>query len=152
MWLYRSGVYEPTDIVLFECTRTRAGKHAQQFLKNFKGNLITDAYAGYDKVENITRCLCWSHVRRYFIESIPLNNGKELPGSKGTEGREFCNKLFKVEKELFSFSPEERLIKRQEKIKPILDDFWCWLKKLQPMNNKKLSEAINYDKNQRAYL
>lgn len=89
MWLYRSGVYEQKDIVLFEYTRTRAGKHAQQFLKGFTGKLITDAYAGYDKVENVLRYLCWSHVRRYFIESIPLNNGKEIPGSKGAEGRDF---------------------------------------------------------------
>jgi hypothetical protein len=27
MWLYRSGVYEPTDIVIFEYTRTRPGKY-----------------------------------------------------------------------------------------------------------------------------
>jgi hypothetical protein len=93
-------------------------KHAQQLPKGFKGNLITDSYAGYEKVENVIRCLCWSHVRRYFIESIPLNNGKEISGSKGAEGR----------------------------------DFWCWLEKLYPMNNKELSEAINYAKNQKVYL
>lgn len=152
MWLYRSGKYEPTDIVIFEYTRTRAGKHAEQFLKGFYGYLITDAYAGYEKVEDVIRCLCWSHVRRYFIESIPLNNGKEIPGSKGSEGREFCNKLFKVEDELSTLSPEERLIKREEKSKPILQEFWCWLEKLHPFNNKKLSEAINYSKNQKVYL
>jgi transposase len=56
MWLYRSGKYEPTDIVIFEYTRTRAGKHAEQFLKGFYGYLITDAYAGYEKVENVIRC------------------------------------------------------------------------------------------------
>ena len=31
----------------------------------------------------------WAHVRRYYIESIPLDhNGKELSGSKGAEGRD----------------------------------------------------------------
>jgi len=40
-----SGEYESTDIVIFEYTRTRAGKHAEQFLKEFDGYLITDAYA-----------------------------------------------------------------------------------------------------------
>ena len=152
MWLYSSGEYENNSIVIFEYTRTRAGKHAQQFLQNFEGYLVTDAYKGYEKVENIIRCLCWSHVRRYFIESIPLDRGKEIPGSKGAEGRAFCDKLFKIEKELSSLSAEERLIKRQEKSKPILEAFWCWLEKLNPLNNKKLSEAITYAKNQRIYL
>ena len=152
MWLYSAGQYESNNIVIFEYTRTRAGKHAQQFLQNFEGYLVTDAYKGYEKVDNIIRCLCWSHVRRYFIESIPLDKGKEIPGSKGAEGRAFCDKLFKIEKELASLSNEERLIKRQEKIKPVLEAFWCWLEKLNPMNNKKLSEAITYAKNQRIYL
>ena len=34
-----------------------------------------------------------AHGHWYYIESIPLdNNGKELPGSKGAEGREFSVK------------------------------------------------------------
>lgn len=152
MWLYRSGETEDKNIVIFEYTRTRAGKHAQEFLKEFSGYLVTDAYGGYEKVENIIRCLCWSHVRRYFIESIPLEKGEEIPGSKGAEGREFCNELFKIEKKLSSLTPKDRLTKRQEEIKPVLEAFWCWLEKLNPMNNKKLSEAITYSKNQRIYL
>ena len=73
MWLYRTGPYEEHPIVLFEYTRTRAGKHAKLFLEGFKGFLVSDAYAGYEKVEDVIRCLCWSHVRRYYIESIPLD-------------------------------------------------------------------------------
>lgn len=152
MWLYRSGAYEPIDIVLFEYTRTRAGKHAKLFLDGFKGNLVTDAYPGYEKVENITRCLCWSHVRRYYIESIPLNNGKEIPGSKGAEGREFCDKLFKIERELSLLEPEDRLIERQVRSKPVLEAFWCWVENTHPISNKKLSDSLSFSKNQRKYL
>ncbi|MDD9150937.1 transposase, partial [Sporolactobacillus sp. CQH2019] len=43
MWLYRSGESEDKNIVIFEYTRTRAGKHAQEFLKEFDGFLVTDA-------------------------------------------------------------------------------------------------------------
>lgn len=152
MWLYRSGAYEPIDIVLFEYTRTRAGKHPKLFLDGFHGYLITDAYAGYEKLEDITRCLCWSHVRRYFIESIPLDNGKEIPGSKGAEGKEFCDKLFKIEKDLVALTPEKRLYERQERSKPVLEAFWGWVEKTRPLNNKKLSDALNYAKNQKHYL
>lgn len=79
MWLYRSGESEDKNIVIFKYTRTRAGKHVLQFLEPFDRFLVTDAYAGYEKVENIIRCLCWSHVRRYFIKSTPLDKGKEIP-------------------------------------------------------------------------
>lgn len=42
MSLYRSGETEDKNIVIFEYTRTRAGKHAQEFLKEFNGYLVTD--------------------------------------------------------------------------------------------------------------
>lgn len=152
MWVYRSGVYEPIDLVVFEYTRTRAGKHPKLFLNGFNGYLITDAYSGYEKLEDVTRCLCWSHVRRYYIDSIPLNNGKEIPGSKGAEGRAFCDELFKIERDLASLKPEDRLKERQVRSKPILEAFWCWVEKTEPFTNKKLKEALNYSKNQRKYL
>jgi transposase/uncharacterized coiled-coil protein SlyX len=42
MWLYRTGTCEDHAVVLFEYTRTRAGKHAKLFLEGFTGYLITD--------------------------------------------------------------------------------------------------------------
>lgn len=64
---------------------------------------------GYEKVENIKRSLYWAHCRRYFVESIPLDtNGKEIPGSKGAEGREYINLLFKLEEEMKDLPNEER--------------------------------------------
>lgn len=81
--------------------RSRGGENARKLLKDFNGYLITDAYAGYDTVPDIKRALCWSHARRYLIESIPLDSkGKEIPGSKDAEGREYINLLFKVEGEI----------------------------------------------------
>lgn len=154
MWLYRTGVHEKRQIVLFEYTRTRAGKHAKLFLDGFGGFLVSDAYAGYELVENITRCLCWSHCRRYYINAIPLDNAKELPGSKGAEGREYCNRLFEIERELQQLSPEERHTKRQELSRKVLDEFWSWVETTsqQPTTNEKLQEALTYSKNQKEYL
>jgi transposase len=57
------------------------------------------------------------------------NNGKEIPGSKGAEGREYINLLFKVEKEIENISFEEKKQKRQEATQPILDAFWSWVEK-----------------------
>lgn len=101
------------------------------------------------------RSLCWAHVRRYYIESIPLDhNGKELAGSKGAEGREFINLLFKVEEEIKALSHEERKQKRQEALRPILDAFWTWVEKTSALatTNEKLTQALGYSKNQKEYL
>lgn len=82
------------------------------------------------------------------------NNGKELSGSKGAEGRGFINLLFKVEKEIKDFSYEEKKQKRQEASRPILDAFWAWVEKTSALatTNEKLTQALGYSKNQKEYL
>lgn len=155
MWVLRSGVQENCQAALFYYTRTRAGEHARHLLLGYEHYLITDAYAGYEKISGIKRALCWSHVRRYYAESIPLDNaGKEISGSKGAEGRAYCDLLFKIEKEISSLSPEEKLKKRQERSKPVLEAFWSWVEKTSALytTNEKLTTALKYSKNQKKYL
>ena len=106
-------------------------------------------------MEDIKRNLCWSHCRRYYIENIPLDNqGKENPGSKGAEGREFINLLFKVEKEIKDLPYEEKKRKRQDVSRPILDAFWSWVEEIAALSttNEKLTTALGYSKNQKKYL
>ena len=73
MWVY--GTYKDckTPITIFEYHPTRNGDHAKEFLKGFHGYLMSDAYQGYEKVDGITRCYCWSHYPRNIIiqEEIP---------------------------------------------------------------------------------
>nr|WP_296099781.1 IS66 family transposase [uncultured Mediterraneibacter sp.] len=155
MWVMRSAASEAKQGIFFYYSRTRSGDIARDLLKDFHGCLITDAYSGYEKVTDIKRGLCWSHCRRYFIESIPLdNNGKEIPGSKGAEGREYIDLLFKVEDEIQDLSYEEKKQKRQDASKPILDAFWSWIKKASAMytTNEALTKALVYCKNQKENL
>ena len=155
MWVMRSAASEDIQAAFFFYSRSRGGENARKLLKDFNGYLITDAYAGYDTVPDIKRALCWSHARRYLIESIPLDSqGKEIPGSKGAEGREYINLLFKVEEEIKNLPYEEKKQKRQDASKPILDAFWTWVKKTSAMytTNEKLTQALGYCQNQRKYL
>ena len=47
--------------------------------------------------------------------TLPLDSsGKEIPGSKGAEGREYVNLLFKLESEMSDLTYNERKAKRQE--------------------------------------
>lgn len=155
MWILVSGAEEKHKIVLFHYTMTRNGDHAKELLKGWHGSLVTDAYAGYDKVEDITHGLCWSHVRRKYVDSIPLDNsGKEIPGSKGNEARELIDQLFYIEGQIKELPLEERLKKRQELSQKVLDAFWSWVEKTSAMytTNEKLKEALTYSKNQRTNL
>lgn len=155
IWLMRSAVSEDIQGAFFYYSRSRSGENARKLLDGFHGYLTTDAYAGYDKVPDIKRALCWAHCRRYLVESIPLDTkGKEIPGSKGAEGREHIDLLFKVEDEIRDLPYEEKKQKRQDASQPILDAFWAWVEKTSAMHttNEKLTRALGYCQNQRKYL
>lgn len=155
MWVMRSAASEAIQAAYFYYSTSRSTEVASRLIGDYNGYLITDAYSGYNKAGSYIRCMCWAHCRRYFIESVPLdNNGKEIPGSKGAEGREYINLVFKVEKEIEELSFEEKKQKRQEASQPILDAFWSWVEKTSAMytTNEKLTEALTYATNQRKYL
>lgn len=153
MWVYSTGQYSKTPIRIFEYQPGRNGKYPQEFLKGFKGYLHTDAYSGYKKVSEITRCLCWSHLRRYFVDALP----KDIKSPEATlpsQGIAFCNKLFEIEKTLEEFSSEKRKSERLKQEKPVLDAFWAWVEKSKAsvLPKSKLREAMNYSLNQKEEL
>ena len=155
MWVMQSAASEEIQAAFFYYSRSRSGENARKLLENYNGYLITDAYAGYDTVPGIKRALCWSHAHRYFVESIPPDTkGKEIQGSKGAEGREYIDLLFKVEVEIKDLSYAEKKTKRQEASQPILDAFWAWVEETSALHttNEKLTQALGYCQNQRKYL
>ena len=152
LWLHRNGESTGPPVILFEYTQTRSGENAKQFLNGFSGYLVSDAYAGYEKVENITRCLCWAHLRRYYLEAIPLDGSKkEIPGSAGAIGRAYCDKLFKLERQWKYLSPKERKQKRLEQSIPVLNAFFAWAEKVYT-NQEPLKKAIKYTLNHKEYF
>ena len=147
MWVYGTGQHSNHQIRIFEYQPGRSGKYPQEFLKGFKGYLHTDAYTGYKKVPEITRCMCWSHVRRKFVDSIP----KDIRSPDATipsQGIKFCNKLFEIEKELESLACEERRLERLKQEKPVLEAFWAWADSVRTnggiLPSSKLSDALKY--------
>jgi transposase len=114
MWLYCTG-RESSPIVLYEYQETRKGDHPRCFLSGFSGYLQTDGYSGYHKVKNVTLVGCWAHARRKFYEAqmaLPKNIRDTKTAS--WEGMDFCNRLFRIEKEIRKLSPEERWSVRQK--------------------------------------
>jgi len=152
MWLYRSGMDGKSPIILYDYQPSRAGQNAADYLKEFKGYLHTDGYSGYGKVENVIRCGCWAHVRRYFVEAIPDKKSKDPPTIAAEIGRDYCNRLFEIEKTLTDLSPDKRKVERLRLEKPVLEAFWSWLDTLTPLKGSRLGKAVAYALNQKPYL
>ena len=157
MWVLQSGACEDIKATFFHYSRTRSQKIALELIDGFKGYLTTDAYAAYSNMhlEDVKNNFCWSHLRRYYVDSIPLDNsGKEIPGSKSAEGREYVNLLFKLESEMSDLIYNERKAKRQEASRALLDAFWSWVENTIsiPTTNEKLTKALNYSLNNKKEL
>ncbi len=119
MWLYATGMYS-NPIFLYEYQPSRAKKHPKEFLKGFNGFLQTDGYPGYNAVENITLVGCFAHARRGFTDTLKaLPKDATTSKTNAEEGLEFCDKLFKLEREYRKekLTPEEIYKKRLEKNK-----------------------------------
>lgn len=153
MWLYRTGNDGKPPIILYDYRKSKSGENALNYLKGFNGFLHSDGYAGYNRLKDVTRCGCWAHLRRKFVEAAPT--GKRLeskPPTPAEIGRDYCNRLFKIEETLAGLTPDERYLKRLELEKPVLDAFWCWIDTLNVLQGSALGKAVIYARNQKRYM
>ena len=81
MWVLCSGEGEKTKGVIFNYSSSRSEKTAKEILNGYKGILVTDGYASYNEIPNVTHAECWAHARRYFFESVPLHENKKMDTS-----------------------------------------------------------------------
>lgn len=149
MWVYCSGNTGTHPTIIFEYQPSRSGNHAKRFLSGFNGYLQTDGYAGYNAVENVIHCGCWAHARRKYEEALPKVKSED---SKAAIGLDYCNQLFRLEKQWVDLTSELRLRQRQKHSKPILDAYWAWLETVNPLKGSGLGKAIQYSINQKEFL
>lgn len=149
MWVYASSKRAAHQIRLFRYEGSRAGACAEQMLKGFSGVLVADGDSGYNLVGNVVRAGCWAHMRRKWLEAMP--KGATMENSKAAVGYDFCNRLFKIERELEKLSSEDWRLQRQFRSKPIVEEYYAWLDTLfQPSG--KLKQAVTYAVKQKPYL
>ncbi|HHX23705.1 MAG TPA: IS66 family transposase [Thermoanaerobacterales bacterium] len=154
MWLYRTSGDAKIPIVLYEYQPDRRGKRPKEFLSGFKGYIHTDGYSGYhsELPEEITVVGCWSHARRKFDEALKGLAEKDRKGSLAQKGKQYCDRLFKIERQLKDISYQDRYNERQEQAKPVLTDFLSWLKSINPAPKSGLGKAVYYALSQWKYL
>ena len=130
--------------VWFAYSPDRKGEHPASHLKNYRGILQADGFAGFNRLYEtgaISEAACWAHARRKFFD---LHQGHASPVAK--EALERIAQLYGIEKEIRGRSPTERREVRQARSRPLLEAMHVWLKTTMSRLSRKseLAKAIHY--------
>lgn len=164
MWVHITGELSAVPpIIVYEYQKTRHSDHPKAYYKNFTGILMTDGLEQYHKLardlEGIKNANCMAHARRHFanaIKAIGKSNPKVVEASVAYKALVRIGAIYDLEGALKDLTPEERLKERQSSIKPLLEEFFAWLRKIQTdqtvLPKGETAKGINYCLNQEEYL
>ena len=155
MWCYLSPI-PGHQLNRFRFDLSRSSEVVNDDLKDFKGLLQTDGYAGYNSMRSKPEIIsfgCMAHARRKFVEIIKTASRNS---GKAHEGMKYFTALYRLEQDAHKrkLSFEERKLLRQKEATPILEKFYTWL--MQSKNHvppqSGIGKAIDYTLKQWLYL
>ena len=147
---------------LFYYSPNRAGEHPRQHLVDWSGILQADAYGGYTRLYDagrqpgpIMEAGCWSHARRAFfvLADLEASARRKADGKKpepisplALEIVQRMDRLFEVERAFNGRSSQYRLIARQERSAPLVDELEALMLKHRPglSRHDDLARAMDY--------
>lgn len=130
--------------VWYRFSPDRRGEHPQAHLKDFRGILQADGYAGYGPIYATGRVLeaaCWAHARRHYYDLYAISKSPTA-----AEAIRRIGLLYAVERDIRGQIPEIRRQIRQQRSATILEELHAWLgATLQAVSAKSpLAGAIKY--------
>jgi transposase len=126
--------------VWFAYSPDRKGEHPQAHLKNFRGTLQADGYAGFGPVYEtgrIEEAACWAHVRRKFYD---LEVAHKSPVA--TEALERIAALYAIEEEIRGCPPDQRREVRNLRSQPLLESLKQWFEETLGKLSRKSDTAM----------
>ena len=156
MWVYRSSQFlDVNQVVLFDYQKDRKAEHPEEYLKGFKGTLVCDGYSAYKNLNrDIDIAGCWVHAKRKFSDYVKALGEEKAKGTLAHQGVIRISKIFHEEHKLKDLCDKEHLEKRKQIIKPMVDDFFDWIKENKdkvPLKSQ-TGKAFTYALNQEDYL
>jgi transposase len=128
LWTYvrdeRPFVGSRPPAALFFYSPDRKGEHPRTHLKDFRGVIHADGYAGFNELfagGRIVEAGCWAHVRRKFFD---VHAATASPIAK--EALDRIGQLYTVEKTINQSPPDRRWQQRQLHSKPIAEALAAW--------------------------
>ena len=162
MWVFHSpGGKDAHPVFLYEYLGARNGKVITDYLSGYKGYLITDGYQPYHtldkKSEEISVSGCWSHCRRKYADIIKAaEKGVSFTPAQeiAAEAVKRIDTIYHLDNKYKESSDEERLKNRRDVVKPLVDEFFAWVKEqaAKSIASANLKSALNYSVNQEKYL
>jgi transposase len=127
--------------VWFAYSPDRKGEHPQRHLRDFRGTLQADAFAGFnaiyeDPTRDIREAACMAHIRRKFYD---LHQAHASPVA--TEALRRIGALYEIESEIRGRTPDERRQVRQTRARPLLDSMHEWLESVRAKLSQKSAVA-----------
>lgn len=164
MWVHRSGeFYTDRPIVIYEYQKGRNHELPLAFYQDYDGILVTDGLSQYHLIEKklpgLINANCWAHARRDYADAIKIAdkaNPDAVRRSIAYQALSRISQIYKLEGALKDLSAEERLRERQNTIKPLVEEYFAWVK-AQLENTTvppkgKTAEGLKYSINQEKYL
>ena len=126
--------------VWFAYSPDRRGEHPREHLRNFRGTLQADAYAGFHHLYDggqIQEAACWAHVRRKFYE-LQVAHASPL----AAEALKRIGELYALEGQIRGRPAEERLAIRRSRARPLLESLHHWLQTTLTAVSRKSEVAV----------
>ncbi len=164
MWVHRSGeFFKDRPIVIYEYQKGRNHELPLAFYQDYKGVLVTDGLKQYhllqDKIPGLTNANCWAHARRDYADAIKAANkadGEAVKRSIAYQALSRIALIYELEGTLKDLTPRQRLQERQDSIKPLVEEYFAWVKKqlsdTAVLPKGKTAEGLKYSVNQEQYL
>ena len=150
MWVFCSGKDSAHKMALYYHHATRAGQVVTDMIGDYSGYLQTDGYSAYNAAVNAVRIGCWAHARRKFTDCLP--KGIKTEDARAEKALELIGKLFAVDEGLVELPAEQRYEKKQEILKPVLDEYWDFVESIYAASGSNLAKAVTYSLNQKKHL
>lgn len=109
---------------LFFYSPDRKGEHPRAHLKDFRGVIHADGYAGFNELfasNRITEAGCWAHVRRKFFD---VHAAIGSPIAK--EALDRIGQLYGIEETIKGLPPDHRRRERQQRSLPTAEALAAW--------------------------
>lgn len=164
MWVHRSGeFFKERPIVIYEYQKGRNHELPLAFYQDYQGVLVTDGLKQYhllqDKIPGLTNANCWAHARRDYADAIKAGNktdGEAVKRSIAYQALSRIAFIYELEGTLKDLTPEQRLQERQNSIKPLVEEYFAWVKKqlsdTAVLPKGKTADGLKYSVNQEQYL
>lgn len=143
LWSYSVGAFDPIKAVVYDFADSRAGRHAQAFLGDWRGTLVCDDYAGYKALiaQGVKEAGCMAHARRKFFD-LTAHGQSHI----ASEALELIGQLYGIEREAAELDIDARQRLRHAQARPILERLHAWLlqRRTQVPNGSGTARALDY--------